>query len=149
AVPSVERVVAYCRTEAGLRAFCKKVGAEAGESNQAAAEQDIVVTVTSSKDPVLRGEWLPGAVLVCAVGANHPRRRARDTIARERCRSEGCELLGAGRGSGPAPAASAGSAGSVGAGSRPASGRARARGSRTQRRAPPGFRARTGRRAAA
>ena len=42
-------------------AFCKKVGAEAGESHRDPAEQDVVVTVTTSKDPVLRGEWLqPG-----------------------------------------------------------------------------------------
>src|SRR5438874_4481997 len=93
AVPSVERVVAYCRTEESLRAFCKKVGAEAGESNQDAAEQDIVVTVTSSKDPVLRGEWLREGVLVCAVGANHPRRRELDNIVLERAAFVCCDSL--------------------------------------------------------
>ena len=93
AVPSVERVVAYCRTEESLRAFCTKVGAEAGESNQDAAEQDIVVTVTSSKDPVLRGEWLREGVLVCAVGANHPRRRELDNIVLERAAFVCCDSL--------------------------------------------------------
>ena len=59
--PTIERVVAYCRTEERLEAFCKKVGAEPGETHRDAAEQDVVVTVTTSQDPVLRGEWLqPG-----------------------------------------------------------------------------------------
>ena len=42
----------------GLLAFCEKVGAEPGESHRDPAEQDVVVTVTTSDDPVLRGEWL-------------------------------------------------------------------------------------------
>ena len=41
-------VVAYCRTERNLTAFCRRVGAEPAESNREAAEQDIVVTITSS-----------------------------------------------------------------------------------------------------
>src|SRR6266545_2299183 len=41
-VPALERVVAYCRTERNLQAFCKRVGAEAGESHRDAAAQDIV-----------------------------------------------------------------------------------------------------------
>ena len=32
AVPTIERVVAYCRTEASLRRFCKRVGAEPAEA---------------------------------------------------------------------------------------------------------------------
>ncbi|MGH3053106.1 MAG: ornithine cyclodeaminase family protein, partial [Gaiellaceae bacterium] len=51
AVPTIERVVAYCRTEKNLAKFCKRFGAEAGETNRDAAEQDIVVTVTTSRDP--------------------------------------------------------------------------------------------------
>ena len=31
ALPTIEHFVAYCRTEKTLRAFCKRVGAEAGE----------------------------------------------------------------------------------------------------------------------
>jgi len=63
AVPTIERVVAYCRTPERLSAFCERVGAEPGDSPRDAAEQDVVVTATTSKDPVLRGEWLrPGAL---------------------------------------------------------------------------------------
>ena len=35
-----------------------------------AAAQDIVVTVTTSKDPVLRGEWLRPGALVCALAGS-------------------------------------------------------------------------------
>ena len=58
AMPSIERVVAYCRTPEKLAAFCERMGAEPGESHRDAAENDVVVTITSSRDPVLRGEWL-------------------------------------------------------------------------------------------
>ena len=41
AVPTIEHVVAYCRTEATLEDFCARVGAEAAESHrEAAAESD-------------------------------------------------------------------------------------------------------------
>jgi ornithine cyclodeaminase/alanine dehydrogenase-like protein (mu-crystallin family) len=70
ACPTIERVVAYCRDERRLDAFCTLVDAEAGETHRDAGEQDVVVTVTTSKDPVLRGEWLRPGALVCAVGAN-------------------------------------------------------------------------------
>ena len=84
ALPSIERVVVYCRNEKNLNAFCKKVGAEAAESHREPAEQDVVVTVTTSKDPVLRGEWLQPGALVCAVGANEPRARELDNVVLER-----------------------------------------------------------------
>ena len=74
-------VVAYCRNEERLAAFCKETGAEAGESHRDPAQQDVVVTVTTSRDPVLRGEWLQPGAVVCAVGANDPRRaRARQRV---------------------------------------------------------------------
>jgi alanine dehydrogenase len=93
ALPSLERVVAYCRTPERLRAFCEQVGAEPGESNQDAAEQDVVVTVTTSRDPVLRGEWLRPGALVCAVGANHPNRRELDNVVLERAAFVCCDSL--------------------------------------------------------
>lgn len=84
AVPSIERVVAYCRTEAKLRAFCAEVEADPAEDPTEAAGQDIVVTVTNSRDPVLRGEWLDEGALVCAVGANVPHARELDNVVLER-----------------------------------------------------------------
>jgi ornithine cyclodeaminase/alanine dehydrogenase len=78
ALPGIERVVAYCRTAASLRDFCARNDAEPGESAQDVAACDIVVTVTGSSSPVLRGDWLREGALVCAVGANDGRRRELD-----------------------------------------------------------------------
>jgi ornithine cyclodeaminase/alanine dehydrogenase-like protein (mu-crystallin family) len=84
AVPAIERVVAYCRTEKALKSFCRRLKAEPAENHREAAEQDVVVTATTSKDPVLRGEWLEPGALVCAMGANHRRRRELDNAVLER-----------------------------------------------------------------
>jgi alanine dehydrogenase len=92
-LPELERVVAYCRTEENLRAFCDANGAEPGESHQDPAECDVVVTVTSSRDPVLRGEWLQPGALVCAVGANDGRRRELDNVVLERAAFVCCDSL--------------------------------------------------------
>ena len=70
AVPSIEHVVAYCRTPEKLVDFCERIGAEPGESHRDAAAQDVVVTITNSRDPVIRGEWLAPGTLVVAAGAN-------------------------------------------------------------------------------
>jgi alanine dehydrogenase len=91
AVPTIERVVVYCRSEERLEDFCARVGAEAGESHRDAGEQDIVVTVTTSKDPVLRGEWLQPGALVCAVGANDPNARELDNAVLERATFVCCD----------------------------------------------------------
>ena len=93
ALPGIERVVAYCRTEERLREFCRETGAEAGESHSDPAGQDVVVTVTTSRDPVLRGEWLRPGALVCAVGANDPRRRELDNVVLERAAFVCCDSL--------------------------------------------------------
>ena len=93
ALPSIEQVVAYCRTEKSLLAFCDKVGAEPGESHRDAAQQDVVVTVTTSADPVLRGEWLRAGALVCAVGANDGRRRELDNVVLERAAFVCCDSV--------------------------------------------------------
>jgi ornithine cyclodeaminase/alanine dehydrogenase len=91
AVPTIGRVVAYCRTESSLERFCRAVGAEAGESHRDAAEQDVVATITTSRDPVLRGEWLrPGAV-VCAAGANVLGARELDNVVLERAAFVCCD----------------------------------------------------------
>jgi ornithine cyclodeaminase/alanine dehydrogenase-like protein (mu-crystallin family) len=91
ALPGIERVVAYSRNEERLDSFCKRFGAEAGEYNRDAAEQDIVVTATSSKDPVLRGEWLEPGALVCAMGANRIESRELDNAVIERAAFVCCD----------------------------------------------------------
>jgi ornithine cyclodeaminase/alanine dehydrogenase-like protein (mu-crystallin family) len=84
ALPGIERVVVHCRTPERLAEFCAETGAEPGESSREPADCDVVVTVTTAKDPVLRGEWLRPGALVCAVGANEPRARELDNVVLER-----------------------------------------------------------------
>ncbi|HYX75744.1 MAG TPA: ornithine cyclodeaminase family protein [Gaiellaceae bacterium] len=93
ALPSLGAVVAYCRTPERLEEFCRETGAEAGESHRDPASQDVVVTITTSKDPVLRGEWLRPGALVCAAGANDPRRRELDNVVLERAAFVCCDSL--------------------------------------------------------
>jgi alanine dehydrogenase len=93
ALPSLETAVAYCRSEERLAEFCSEVGARVGESHRDAAAQDVVVTVTTSRDPVLRGEWLDPGALVCAVGANHPSRRELDNVVLERAAFVCCDSI--------------------------------------------------------
>jgi ornithine cyclodeaminase/alanine dehydrogenase-like protein (mu-crystallin family) len=93
ALPGIDRVVAYCRTDRNLKAFCKRVGAEPGESHRDAADQDIVVTITTSRDPVLRGEWLQPGSLVCAAGANNGTSRELDNVVLQRASFVCCDWL--------------------------------------------------------
>ena len=93
AVPTIERVVAYCRTPSSLEAFCARTGAEPAADNREAADADVVVTVTTARDPVLRGEWLRPGALVCAVGANDPGKRELDNVVVERAAFVCCDSL--------------------------------------------------------
>jgi alanine dehydrogenase len=97
AVPSLERVVAFCRTPERLAAFCERTGAEPGESHRDAGAQDVVVTITTSRDPVLRGEWLVPGALVIAAGANVASRRELDNTVLERASFVCCDSLATAR----------------------------------------------------
>jgi ornithine cyclodeaminase/alanine dehydrogenase-like protein (mu-crystallin family) len=91
AVPTIHQVTAYCRNAERLAAFCRENRCEPAESHREAADADVVVTVTTSKDPVLRGEWLREGALVCAVGANDPKRRELDNAVLERAAFVCCD----------------------------------------------------------
>jgi ornithine cyclodeaminase/alanine dehydrogenase-like protein (mu-crystallin family) len=93
ALPWLEEVVAYCRSEDRLAEFCREVGAEPGESHRDPAAADVVVTITTSRDPVLRGEWLQPGALVCAAGANRPRARELDNTVLERAAFVCCDSV--------------------------------------------------------
>jgi ornithine cyclodeaminase/alanine dehydrogenase-like protein (mu-crystallin family) len=93
AVPALERVIAYCRTEERLTAFCERVGAEPAETHREAGAQDVVVTMTNARDPVLRGEWLVPGALVIGAGANVPSRRELDNAVLERASFVCCDSL--------------------------------------------------------
>ena len=92
-IPSLERVVVFCRDEGRREAFAERFDAEAGEYNRDAAEQDVVVTITTSRDPVLRGEWLRDGALVCAAGANRLEARELDNAVLERATFVCCDSV--------------------------------------------------------
>ena len=91
ALPEIATTVVYCRDPERRAAFANAVGADAAESHQEAAAQDVVVTITTSKDPVLRGEWLRPGALVCAAGANVARNRELDNAVLERAAFVCCD----------------------------------------------------------
>ncbi|HEU4451315.1 MAG TPA: ornithine cyclodeaminase family protein [Gaiellaceae bacterium] len=93
ALPGIERVVAYSRNEERLRDFCRRLDCEPGDYNRDAAEADVVVTITTSRDPVLRGEWLRPGALVCAAGANRIRARELDNAVLERATFVCCDSV--------------------------------------------------------
>jgi ornithine cyclodeaminase/alanine dehydrogenase len=93
AVPSVERVVVSSRTQERAASFADRHGAEVAESPADAGACDIVVTATTSKDPVLRGDWLQEGALVCAIGANDPRARELDAQVISRATLVCCDSL--------------------------------------------------------
>ena len=76
AVRDLERVIVYSRSEESRKKFAEKMSARLGmdiETTHAAEEpaaQDIVVTATSSREPVLHGEWLRPGAHVNAAGSN-------------------------------------------------------------------------------
>jgi len=53
----------------------------------------VVVTITTSRDPVLRGDWLRPGALVCAAGANRRQARELDNAVVERAAFVCCDLL--------------------------------------------------------
>jgi ornithine cyclodeaminase/alanine dehydrogenase len=93
ALPGIERAVAWCRTRSSLESFCKSTGAEAADGPDEAGAQDVVVTATTSRDPVLRGDWLQDGALVCAIGANDPGARELDNVVLQRATFVCCDSL--------------------------------------------------------
>lgn len=78
ALPSVERVLVHSRDSARCAAFCREYHCDEAGSAREAGACDVVVTVTTSEEPVLLGEWLSDGAFVCAVGANAPASRELD-----------------------------------------------------------------------
>jgi ornithine cyclodeaminase/alanine dehydrogenase-like protein (mu-crystallin family) len=93
ALPEISSTVVFCRDSKRREKFARRMGAEPVESHQEAATQDVVVTITTSNDPVLRGEWLQPGALVCAAGANVPSNRELDNTVLERAAFVCCDSL--------------------------------------------------------
>jgi ornithine cyclodeaminase/alanine dehydrogenase-like protein (mu-crystallin family) len=77
AVRRLREVLVYSRSPETREAFAQRMRAQLGVSvtpiehpRRAVEYQPIVVTATSSKDPVFDGRWLTRGTLVCAMGSN-------------------------------------------------------------------------------
>jgi alanine dehydrogenase len=77
AVRPIERVRVYSRKAENRERFCREMSARLGgvtltpvETPEAAAEADILITITNSREPVLLGDWLTPGVHVNAAGGN-------------------------------------------------------------------------------
>jgi thiomorpholine-carboxylate dehydrogenase len=64
--------------------FAKEIGGIAVSAEEAVRGADVVVTVTNSKAPVLKGSWLKGGCHVNAIGACRPDWRELDDDAMRR-----------------------------------------------------------------
>jgi alanine dehydrogenase len=76
AVRDLERVIVYSRRQESRKAFAEKMAerleieVETTHSPDEPAAQDIIVTATSAREPVLLGEWLRPGAHVNAAGSN-------------------------------------------------------------------------------
>src|SRR5215210_3642906 len=76
AVRDLERIIVYSRREESRKEFAENMGERIGmeiettHSPDEPAAQDIVVTATTSGEPVLLGEWLRPGTHVNAAGSN-------------------------------------------------------------------------------
>lgn len=90
AVALVRKIVAakvFSRDEKRRREFCHEMGqrlrleVEPAESAEVAARfGDIVITATTARQPVIRGDWLRPGAHVNAIGANMANRRELDDV---------------------------------------------------------------------
>ena len=87
----LDKVYAWSRTPENVRKFAdeqsKKLGVEvvpAASAQEAVADADVVVTITSSKTPILKGDWLKEGAHVNLVGAMKPTSREVDDRTLER-----------------------------------------------------------------
>ena len=79
-----EEIRVWSPTKEHARQFAKEIGATALAAEEAVRGADVVVTVTSSTTPVLKGSWLKPGCHVNAVGACRPDWRELDDDAMQK-----------------------------------------------------------------
>lgn len=87
-IRTLSQVTVHSRTSASAAALADDLAADLGVPAAAAADaaglaaaSDIIVTATTSREPVIRGEWLRPGVTVLTVGSYEPGRREIDLAA--------------------------------------------------------------------
>ena len=98
AVRPLKEVKVYCRDEERRRAFADRITQQleipvtvCDSAEQAAENQPIVVTVTTSSQPVVDDSAIASGTLVCAVGSNWPHKRELHVETVRRCRPVVCD----------------------------------------------------------
>jgi ornithine cyclodeaminase/alanine dehydrogenase len=93
-VRRIRRVQVYSRTEENRSRFAAEMSdvvqteiVPVPRPEMAAQDKDIIITATSSREPVLRGEWIGEGTHVNAVGSNFLGKAELDTVAVRRCES--------------------------------------------------------------
>ncbi|MBO0859891.1 MAG: ornithine cyclodeaminase family protein [Chloracidobacterium sp.] len=88
AVRDIENVKIYSRSPENRARFCQEMGEQSSdvkfatvEKPEEAAEADIIITITGSRDPVLQGAWLKPGTHINAAGGNSILRRELDDEA--------------------------------------------------------------------
>jgi ornithine cyclodeaminase/alanine dehydrogenase-like protein (mu-crystallin family) len=80
-VRQFEKIRVWSPTLEHAKRFAQETGATATSAEVAVRDADVVVTVTSSKTPVLNGDWLKAGCHVNAIGACRPDWRELDDHA--------------------------------------------------------------------
>jgi len=80
-VRQFEEIRVWSPTREHAEQFAKEIGARSASAEEAVRGADVIVTVTSSKTPVLKGSWLKSGCHVNAVGACRPDWRELDNEA--------------------------------------------------------------------
>lgn len=85
AVRQISEVKVYSRKQENRERFCQQMATELGIANihpveqpEAAADADIIITITNSREPVVLGEWLKPGTHINAAGGNSVLRREVD-----------------------------------------------------------------------
>jgi ornithine cyclodeaminase/alanine dehydrogenase-like protein (mu-crystallin family) len=91
-VRRVRSVAVYSPNEERRRAFAEEMSQRCGvevapvpRPEMAAEDKDIVITATSSREPVLNGNWIAQGAHLNAVGSNFLGKAELDTVAIRRC----------------------------------------------------------------
>ena len=83
-VRQFEDIRVWSPTLEHAKRFAQEIGAAAMSAEEAVRDADVIVTVTSSKTPVLKGDWLKPGCHVNAIGACRPDWRELDDEAMQK-----------------------------------------------------------------
>jgi ornithine cyclodeaminase/alanine dehydrogenase-like protein (mu-crystallin family) len=83
-VKRFEEIRVWSPTFEHAKRFAQEISATAMSAEEAVRDADVIVTVTSSKTPVLKGDWLKAGCHVNAIGACRPDWRELDDAAMKR-----------------------------------------------------------------